>query len=145
MLLAKSKCRSGVWEGPGEDELKCEPVACAPLPPIAHGRAEPPACQLPGPAKVGTKCEFYCDRGYGLDGPRATRCTRKQRWRNLEKKNPKCIRLGGGNNKPTGNAGGFPSPFIVCPPDITKPLPDHGATSVYVMFPQPKTNVDWFR
>ena len=27
---------------------------------------------------------------------------------------------------------------------MTKPLPV-GSSSVYVMFPQPKTNVDWFR
>ena len=34
--------------------------------------------------------------------------------------------------------------FLRCPPDMTKPLPI-GSSSVYVMFPQPKTNVDWFR
>ena len=38
----------------------------------------------------------------------------------------------------------FPAPFIMCPPDETRALP-HGASSVYVMFAQPKTNVDWFR
>ena len=38
----------------------------------------------------------------------------------------------------------FPNRFCRCPPDMTKPLPV-GSSSVYVMFPQPKTNVDWFR
>ena len=38
----------------------------------------------------------------------------------------------------------LPPPFIMCPPDQIKALPP-GSASVYVMFPQPKTNVDWFR
>ena len=38
----------------------------------------------------------------------------------------------------------FPLPFIMCPADISKSL-GGSSTSLYVMFPQPKTNVDWFR
>ena len=38
----------------------------------------------------------------------------------------------------------YPPPFILCPPDLVKPLPP-GSASVYVMLTQPKTNVDWFR
>lgn len=38
----------------------------------------------------------------------------------------------------------FPKPFIMCPSDITKPLTGRTG-SVYVMIPQPKTNVDWSR
>ena len=38
-----------------------------------------------------------------------------------------------------------PKPYIVCPADVTKLLTDTRSTSAYVIFPQPKTNVDWFR
>merc|ERR1719491_404078 len=48
-------------------------------------------------------------------------------------------------NAPRSCETDFPKPFIMCPADITKPLSGRSSSSVYVMIPQPKTNVDWFR
>ena len=59
------------------------------------------------------------------------KCGGKEEWKYSEEETPSCVAA-------------FPPPFIMCPSDQTKPLPQ-GSSSVYVMFPQPKTNVDWFR
>ena len=79
---------------------------------------------------LGTKCSFTCNPGYKLKGSRkSTTCSKKDsEWKHQM---PKCET-------------DFPKPFIMCPSDITKPLTGRTG-SVYVMIPQPKTNVDWSR
>ena len=67
---------------------------------------------------------------YSFASCRYAKCGGKEDWKFLDGR-PSC-------------EANFPPPFIMCPPDQTKPLP-RGSSSVYVMFPQPKTNVDWFR
>eukprot|EP00095_Tigriopus_kingsejongensis_P006042 maker-scaffold651_size119386-snap-gene-0.25 protein:Tk06042 transcript:maker-scaffold651_size119386-snap-gene-0.25-mRNA-1 annotation:"hypothetical protein DAPPUDRAFT_303147" len=123
----RKKCMAdATWSGP---DATCEPLVCPAIPPVANGWAEPVTCQR-GSSPVGTKCDFRCRPGYTLSGPEMTQCSGPGQWRNLTSI-PVCTT-------------DVPKPFIICPADTTKPLPG-SATSVYVMFPQPKTNVDWFR
>ena len=35
------------------------------------------------------------------------------------------------------------SPYIYCPPDVVRDLPDDSAKT-FVRIPQPKTNVNWY-
>lgn len=120
--------RDGTWGGA---DAICMPARCAALPDAPNMSVEPAAQCQAGAARPGTLCHFRCHNGYKLTGPSAARCTRARRWKGLEEGVPEC--------KPD-----FPDPFILCPPDVTKALPGK-ASSVYVMFAQPKTNVDWFR
>lgn len=107
----------------------CEPISCPALSNIPNGWVEPQSCQHGG-HQLGTKCTFHCLPGFTLAGPSETKCTGKSTWRNMTTA-PTCTNE-------------FPKPFIICPPDMVKPLPG-SSTSLYVMFAQPKTNVDWFR
>ncbi len=129
--MMRKKCTGNAeWSGP---DAQCEPVKCSPIDAtFSHGRVEPESCSS-GESSLGAKCEFRCDPGYTLENaPSSTRCTYHRTWKGLsEQESPKC-------------SPDFPKPFIICPPNITKALPGR-ASSIYVMFPQPKTNVDWFR
>lgn len=136
------KCRKGYKYNPAFGPLKtvctkdgnwselgsCEPKLCPQLTFLQNGLVDPPECSMV-PQKGGTKCSFHCNPGYKLSGKKTIACSKKT----LEWK----------NEMPTCETD-FPKPFIICPADITKPLSGRGS-SVYVMIPQPKTNVDWFR
>ena len=93
------------------------------------------------------RCKLKCRRGYRPSPVNARQKCRDGRWDGPD---------GGVLCEPvTGGSEGFggtssappntPKPYIVCPADVTKLLGDTRSTSAYVMFPQPKTNVDWFR
>ncbi|TRY63359.1 hypothetical protein TCAL_10815 [Tigriopus californicus] len=125
-VMRKRCLADATWRGP---DALCEPISCPGIPPISNGWVEPLNCQH-GTHRLGTKCTFQCLPGFTLTGPSETKCTGKSTWRNLTTL-PTCTNE-------------FPKPFIICPPDMVKPLPG-SSTSVYVMFAQPKTNVDWFR
>ena len=114
------------WSG-GQGE--CLPVACPALSAPLHGQVSPKYCSM-GTNKILTKCSFECDEGFLQSGSKYASCNDKEEWKYPEGP-PHC-------------KANFPPPFIMCPADQTKPLP-HGSSSVYVMFSQPKTNVDWFR
>ena len=106
----------------------CEPVSCEPLAFLENGQINPPECAT-RPQPGGQKCSFSCNQGYTLQGRKSTTCSKKTAtWKNDL---PRCET-------------DFPKPFIMCPSDITKPLTGRTG-SVYVMIPQPKTNVDWAR
>jgi len=107
----------------------CQPVLCPKLSPPSNGLITPSTCSE-GPSKGRTRCSFSCQEGFIQSGSQHATCSHKAQWE-LPSGPPNC-------------QANFPPPFILCPPDITKPLPQ-GASSVYVMFSQPKTNVDWFR
>lgn len=95
---------------------------------MQNGSVEPPQCSITS-QPVDTKCSFSCNQGYRLIGKKTTSCSKKLRtWK---------------HEMPTCQSD-FPKPFIMCPADITKALSGR-TSSVYVMIPQPKTNVDWFR
>ena len=114
------------WTG-GQSE--CCPVACPVISAPLHGKVTPKSCST-GTNKIMAKCSFECNLGFIQSGSKYASCNDKEEWEYLD--------------GPTQCKANFPPPFIICPPDQTKPLP-HGSTSVYVMFSQPKTNVDWFR
>ena len=88
---------------------------------------------------AGTRCKLKCRRGYRPSPVNARQKCRDGRWDGPD----------GGVLCEPATGGGFgssaPKPYIVCPADVTKLLADTRSTSAYVMFPQPKTNVDWFR
>ena len=108
---------------------KCVPSLCNPLEIPDNGFINPPDCAKE-PQKGGVKCTYGCKPGYKLEGRKSTTCSkRKAQWKKRDQ--PQCTSE-------------FPKPFILCPSDITKPLSGR-SSSVYVMIPQPKTNVDWFR
>ncbi len=144
----RKKCGAdGLWSGPdaecqrddggGGGRRRPAKTTCSPVPAVPNGRVEPSSCRERS-SPTGTVCQFACNPGYSLTSSSSAssdssfaRCGRDGRWEGLRSM-PACSRPR------------YPEPFILCPPDITKPI--HGrATSAYVMFPQPKTNVDWFR
>ena len=112
------------------------PTLCDPLPFLANGFIEPAECGVK-PQETGSKCVFQCNSRYTLDNPAKVSTGRRQ---STVCKNGKWKHYG----TPTCKSD-FPKPFIMCPADITKPLSGRSSSSVYVMIPQPKTNVDWFR
>ena len=114
------------WSG---GQGQCRPAACPVLSAPVNGHVTPESCSI-GTNKINTKCSVQCDKGFIQSGSRWASCNEKEEWEYPDGP-PQC-------------KANFPPPFIMCPPDQTKPLP-HGASSVYVMFSQPKTNVDWFR
>ena len=125
----KVKCDSSAqWTGP---DVQCIPLQCPAIPALPNGKVEPESCMSKLGVPVGQRCDFSCDSGFTLTGQESTKCARSQRWKNMTAM-PIC-------------SSDFPKPFIICPADVTKPLPSGKASSVYVMFSQPKTNVDWFR
>ena len=73
-----------------------------------------------------------CREGFTLEGSDTAVCEPSMQWRYPSSSPPSCHVIR------------YPPPFIICPPDIVKPLPP-GSSTVYVMFSQPKTNVDWHR
>ena len=103
----------------------CQPVTCPPLVAPLHGLV---SCT--GRAKTMTKCKVECEEGFIQTGSKDASCGPAGSWEYPD-----------GHTKCTAS---FPPPFILCPPNQTKPLPP-GSSSAYVMFSQPKTNVDWFR
>ena len=104
---------------------------CEPLPFLDNGFLEPTHCGVK-PQEDGSKCTFHCNTGYALEkGRRQSTVCKKGKWKH-------------GSTLPSCETE-FPKPFIMCPADITKPLSGRSSSSVYVMIPQPKTNVDWFR
>ena len=121
----RTKCQ---WNGEWSEVGMCVEEKCEPVTPIQNGLVQPPDCSVVS-QPVGAKCSFTCNAGFRLSGKKTTTCSRRAKtWKHPV---PECVSE-------------FPRPFIMCPGDITKPLSGK-ATSVYVMIPQPKTNVDWFR
>ena len=114
------------WSG---GQGQCRPAACYVLSAPVNGHVTPQSCSM-GTNKIMTKCSFQCDQGFSQSGSRLASCKEMEEWEYPDGP-PQC-------------KSNFPPPFIICPPDQTKPLP-HGSSSVYVMFSQPKTNVNWFR
>ena len=127
---ARKLCgEDGSWTG-GQGE--CAPVQCPQIQPPPHGAVSPRSCS-DSASGVSTKCQFSCRDGYNLSGSESAVCSQSQEWI-----------LSSSGQPPTCQEINYPPPFILCPPDTVKPLPP-GSDSVYVMFTQPKTNVDWFR
>ena len=123
----RKKCLSDLsWSG---KQGVCHPLQCPTLLVPIHGQVTPQSCTT-GSNKIRTKCMFECNPGFVQSGSKHVSCNEKEEWE-YEDGPPQC-------------KANFPPPFIICPPDQTKPLP-HGSSSVYVIFSQPKTNVDWFR
>ena len=133
------------WIGP---DSTCEKVRCPALPLPEGVLVSPASCSTASNAP-GSKCNFTCgcvelsffwfklfssSDGYKHHGSSAAECGKRRKWKFSNMKKPTC----------TKEITNFPPPFILCPTNVTKPLP-HGSSSVYVMFSQPKTNVDWFR
>ena len=85
------------------------------------------------------RCKLKCRRGYRPSPVNARQKCRDGRWDGPDG-GALCEPIGGIVTSPN-----TPKPYIVCPADVTKLLADTRSTSAYVMFPQPKTNVDWFR
>ena len=136
------RCRKGYKPVSGQRKLcqtnatwtgshgTCEAVTCPhPSAPV-NGHVD---CSRSGDvhSNVGDSCEVTCDDGFTLEGGHKATCSLTGQWQ-YEGAPPSC------------KGAQYPPPFILCPPDIVKPLPP-GSSSVYVMFSQPKTNVDWFR
>ena len=91
----------------------------------------PPSCTQSATIPPGARCSFQCPEGFKMEGERSLRCRETGQWDVWPP--PRCAPVEV-----------HPKPFIICPPDVMKPLMGK-ASSAYVMFPQPKTNVDWFR
>ena len=111
-----------------------EPSFCPALSTLNHGKIQPSLCTgHPVHRHVPDKtvCNFECNSGYKLMGRQSLTCHGRDRHPKWKYPAPTCM-------------ANFPEPFIMCPPDIQKSL-SGTSSSVYVMFPQPKTNVDWFR
>ena len=127
--VVRKKCLPGSvsWSGGGGGS--CQPIVCPVLTAPTHGQVLPQSCSsLPSP--VSTVCGLQCGQGSVLSGSAQASCGHKGEWQYPD--------------GPTQCKASFPPPFIMCPPDQTKPLPP-GSSSAYVLFSQPKTNVDWFR
>ena len=106
----------------------------------------PSSCTESDSIPPGARCSFVCSGGFRMDPPesRSLRCQVSGSWDIWPP--PQCVGVG---TTPTPqrtpqNPPLAPKPFIICPPDVMKPLIGK-ASSAYVMFPQPKTNVNWFR
>ncbi|XP_050712143.1 sushi, von Willebrand factor type A, EGF and pentraxin domain-containing protein 1-like isoform X3 [Eriocheir sinensis] len=65
-----------MWDG---IPAYCKPIFCPSLPPIHHGRVSPATCASSKP-KYGLNCEFLCDSGYQLKGPKKTSCVSLGIW-----------------------------------------------------------------
>jgi len=125
---SRKKCTDSLtWVG---DEGECQRPSCPLLTTPPNVVVSPSSCST-GSSSVRSRCFFSCTSGYQLQGSSYAKCGDKETWKYVSKNPPSC-------------KSNFPPPFIMCPPDQTKPLPQ-GSSSVYVMFPQPKTNIDWFR
>ena len=109
----------------------CAPATCPSLPVPDNGHVSPASCSRNG-SSVNTRCSLGCKEGFSLAGSEAATCGLDTKWKYSDFSPPSC------------EAVQYPPSFIICPPDMVKPLPP-GSSSVYVMFSQPKTNVDWFR
>ena len=122
-------CQSDAkWTG---NHGSCEKVKCPHLTAPNNGHV---TCSG---QDIGATCDISCEEGFSLEGGNKAECNDKGDWKfssaeSVMSSSPSCRKID------------YPPPFIICPPDVVKPLPS-GSASVYVMFPQPKTNVDWFR
>ncbi|XP_033229535.1 fibrillin-1-like [Belonocnema kinseyi] len=89
---------------------------------------------------VGARCYIRCNPGFKLEGAHARDCQAGARWNGKE---PSCLRE---YTPPPGRPyySDMPRPYIRCPRSVDVELPSRQST-VRVSFPQPKTNVDWWR
>lgn len=121
---------NATWTG-GLGTCVPAPVTCPALRVPDNGNVFPDSCARNG-SEVNTRCTISCREGFTLEGSEAAVCDRSRQWRYLSSSPPSC------------QAVRYPPPFIICPPDTVKALPPD-SSSVYIMFSQPKTNVDWLR
>ncbi|KAG0721268.1 Sushi, von Willebrand factor type A, EGF and pentraxin domain-containing protein 1 [Chionoecetes opilio] len=75
-----------MWDG---IPAYCKPIFCPILPPVRHGRVSPSSCASTKP-RYGINCEFTCDSGYQLSGPRKTSCGGPGEW-SAALKTTRCI------------------------------------------------------
>ena len=122
---------NATWTG-GLGTCAPAPVTCPALRVPDHGDVFPASCAARNGSEVNTRCTISCREGFTLEGSEAAVCERSRQWRYLSSGPPSCLAIR------------HPPPFIICPPDTVKALPPD-SSSVYVMFSQPKTNVDWLR
>ena len=142
-------------------KFQAVPSNCPALSTLQHGTIKPAICLGSFGNRVVpdmTVCNFECDSGYKLMGRKSLTChgnSRHPKWmvgvtcfvnfhafytsKTCDITNKFLFQY----PAPTCSSN-FPEPFIMCPSDIKKSL-SGSSSSVYVMFPQPKTNVDWFR
>ena len=151
----RRKClENGTWE---EGSGWCDKISCPPVSLLDHVRVFPTSC-LSGQQNFKTKCRLSCPQGFSFQGSRAAFCGKRGKWvfRNGPTKcSPEVAPPG-----PPGPAGpqysqipptdpplvpttplSSPSPYIVCPPDISLNLT--GQPPLEVQLPRPRTNVDW--
>ena len=131
LSLRKLCLANATWTG-GHGTCAPAPARCPPLAVPEHGAVTPASCAA-GESAAGSSCTVSCRAGYTLAGGGTAVCGPARQWS-----------YGPAPAPPSCRAPAYPPPFILCPPDMVKPLPP-GSSSVYVMFPQPKTNVDWSR
>ena len=122
---------NATWTG-GLGTCVPAPVTCPALRVPENGRVSPDSCTAGNGSEVNSRCTISCREGFTLEGSEAAVCERSRQWRYLSSAPPSCQAIR------------YPPPFIICPPDTVKALPPD-SSSVYVMFSQPKTNVDWLR
>ncbi|XP_063877551.1 sushi, von Willebrand factor type A, EGF and pentraxin domain-containing protein 1-like isoform X4 [Scylla paramamosain] len=75
-----------MWDG---IPAYCKPIFCPSLPPIHHGRVSPASCSSPRP-KYGINCEYTCDPGHQMTGPRWTSCVSHGVW-SAKGKTTRCV------------------------------------------------------
>ena len=121
---------NATWTG-GLGTCVPTPVTCPALRVPDNGHVSPESCAAAG-SEVTSRCRISCREGFTLEGSETAVCERSRQWGYETSAPPSC------------QAVSYPPPFIICPPDTVKALPPD-SSSVYVIFPQPKTNVDWLR
>jgi len=131
-------------------------VTCPPISLMENVNVYPESC-LSEDQAFKSKCRLSCPQGFQFQGSRAAFCGKTNKW--IFRNGPtRCIQ----NDQPSSYSQipapapapartspvpppaptpTTPSPYIICPPDITLNLT--GQPPMLVTIPKPKTNVDW--
>ena len=142
----RRKClENGTWE---EGSGWCGKISCPPVALLDHVRVFPTSC-VSGQQNFKTKCRLSCPQGFSFQGSRAAFCGKRGKWvfRNGPTKCSPEVGPQYSQIPPTDppvvstTPLSSPSPYIVCPPDISLNLT--GAPPLQVQLPRPRTNVDW--
>ena len=142
----RRKClEGGTWE---EGSGWCQKISCPPLDLLDHVRASPSDCTA-SEQNFKTKCRLSCPQGFSFQGSRAAFCGKRGKWvfrngptRCIEEIGPQYSQIPP-TDPPLVQTTPLPSPspYIVCPPDIS--LNMTGPPPLLVQLPRPRTNVDW--